>query len=258
MKNILILVSLCLFYFFCPEARADINNRIVSEYKELIKAAQQGNIEGQYKLFVLVKKNPEIFSEEIETAFALLTSAAKNGHVDAQFQLGAEYQAGRLIERDYERAKTWLTLASSSNHVGATIILGNNYALRFVNSTDEKVKEQYKLGAIKYYEKAYKQNKVRGGWSLGNFLLFLNHNSNRAESLLLSSAADGSVLAMKSLGRMYSYRWGETRDLSEYQKSLEWFERSTKMGNDTSSYISELKNKKRLYDQALVDAETIN
>ncbi|WP_400233729.1 ATP-binding cassette domain-containing protein [Methanomethylophilus alvi] len=60
-------------------------------------------------------------------SFMWFMDCAKNGYIDAEFQIGIMYRDGVGIEANSSEAAKWFTMASESNHIGALIELSNMY-----------------------------------------------------------------------------------------------------------------------------------
>ena len=60
-----------------------------------------------------------------ETALALLTPLAEDGHPEAQIRLGSMYYFGFGVFRDQATAVKWYTLAAEQGHASALYMLGH-------------------------------------------------------------------------------------------------------------------------------------
>jgi len=62
-------------------------------------------------------------ARNIDRAIKLYCKAARNGHPEAQFQLGMIYAKGEGVARDKSMAAAWLTRAAKQDHARATEVL---------------------------------------------------------------------------------------------------------------------------------------
>jgi hypothetical protein len=85
---------------------------------------------------------------------------AERGDMDAQFNLGAMYQAGRGVRRDYPEAAKWYRKAAESGHAAAQFRLGDMYqqGLGLPQDDDE---------AFAWYHKAAEQGHAFAQYNLG-------------------------------------------------------------------------------------------
>lgn len=100
----------------------------------LVKKAQAGDVEAQYKLSRFYLPDNKAVSEE---GMKWLTKAAENGHADAQWRLMWTYDSGWFgVQPDNEQYLYWLTKLADNNDTG-------NYAFEITNA-------QYDLGKLYY------------------------------------------------------------------------------------------------------------
>jgi len=59
-----------------------------------------------------------------QQAYTLLIKLARQGHVDAQYQLAAMYRSGRGIKKNHDKAAYWYRKAAEQGHVKAQYNLG--------------------------------------------------------------------------------------------------------------------------------------
>jgi TPR repeat protein len=84
----------------------------LSLYKE---AARQGHVESQYQLGILFSEGKWIEKDD-KRAFKYFKLAADKGHPDAQYNLGACYRDGIGVEKNYGSAIEYFTLAAKQKH----------------------------------------------------------------------------------------------------------------------------------------------
>ena len=99
-------------------------------------------------------------SDDYETALAILTSLAEDGHAEAQIFLGSMYDLGEGVPQNYETAVKWYTLAAEQGHAEA------QYSLGFMYDMGEGVPQNDKT-AVKWYTLAAEQNHSEAQYSLG-------------------------------------------------------------------------------------------
>lgn len=91
---------------------------------QLLKDAQGGNADSQFKLGVLYR-NTKIDDSEAAHWFRL---AAEQGHSNAQVNLGFMYYHGKGVIQDYQEAMRWYRLAADQGHATAQNNIGLMYA----------------------------------------------------------------------------------------------------------------------------------
>lgn len=64
---------------------------------------------------------------DFDEAFEILLPLAKDGDVEAQFEVGFMYVHGRGVDRDFDTAMHWLTLAADQGHPQAQYHLALSY-----------------------------------------------------------------------------------------------------------------------------------
>ena len=141
------------------------------------QAAEQGDIEAQYRLAELYALTPY----QGDQALAWLTKAAEQGHADAQFRLGRMYEntgnpgdmaqeAFEMTEQQYmynhmceyitegtqqqlmSQALPWYRKAAEQNHAGAQFTLGWLYAHCLLNESQDGA-----IQAAAWFQKAAEQ-----------------------------------------------------------------------------------------------------
>lgn len=90
------------------------------------KAAEQGNVGGQYHMGLMYSLGKGV-SEDYREAAKWFRKAADEGHVWAQVRLGLIYQEGQGVSQDYGEAMKWYRLAAELGHAGAQARLGVMY-----------------------------------------------------------------------------------------------------------------------------------
>ena len=98
--------------------------------------------------------------QDYKIAINWFTLAAKQGHVKAQFVVGAMYAHGKGVAQDYKTAVNWYTLAAEQGHAKAQ----NNLGLMY--DEGKGVAQDYKT-AVKWYTLAAEQDNVLAQFNLG-------------------------------------------------------------------------------------------
>jgi TPR repeat protein len=242
-----LLITLLITLFINGACMADVKpdvDDIKREYAKLSKLAQKGDVESQYKAFMLVTKNQPHLNESINEAFSYIISAGNSGHTEAQFTIGSLYQSGYILEKNLDLALGWLLEAANTEHVDAQVLVANNYSHKYLSSTDDIDKKKYFDLAKHWYEKSVKNSSIKGKRQYGEFLMFNDNFSIEAEKLLKEASLAGDLKAMNSLGLMYAYRWDKTNDTGLYKLAKSIFEESISLGYKSSeSDLTELINK---------------
>ena len=121
-------------------------------------AAQQGNIEAQFRLARIVHDGDEGLKKSPEMAAKLYEAAAKQGHVEAQNWLGYSYQHGLGFAPSDADAVNWYRRAADAGLAMAE----NNLGLMYLNG---KGVAQDRAEAFRLFERAA----LKGdSWGLNN------------------------------------------------------------------------------------------
>jgi len=146
----------------------------IEDVMALRKSAEQGDGESQYRLGVLCRPDHSFVlsldnnalallgSEDSEKeSFCLFLSAAKQGYVKAQYEVGKCYLSGLGVKRNQEEAINWFHKAAEQGDAEAQ----ENVADLYYNSG--KASKQDELESIKWYRKAAEQGNARAQYMLG-------------------------------------------------------------------------------------------
>lgn len=141
------------FYTDCPKG-ADYELVVqTGAREEVVKLAEQGNAEAQYKLGCSATK-------DYTQAAAWFRRAAEQGFAPAQNDLGWMYVKGLGVAQDYKKAFSWFTKAAIQGHASAQGALGWMY------DSGQGVVQDYKQAAS-WYRKAAEQGVGEAQASLG-------------------------------------------------------------------------------------------
>jgi TPR repeat protein len=162
------------------------------------KAADQGNVDAQFKLATLfhegapgVKKNPQ-------RAAKLYEAAAKQNHVEAQNWLGYCYQHGLGVAQDDAKAVEWYRKAADAK----LAIAENNLGLMYLSGNG--VEQDYRK-AFELFERSANQGYDWGMNNLGGlYEKGWGTEQDMAKALFLyrEAAAKGNDAAQKSATRI--------------------------------------------------------
>ena len=119
---------------------------------------------------VLVIESPEIHSVRV---------AAEKGDPAAQYELGAVYQQGRDVPKDYAQAAEWYSKAAAAGHAAATARLGELY--------------EYGAGVERDVSKAVEWIQSRRRWRSGRTIGFGDSLCERQRRAARLYASDGVV-----------------------------------------------------------------
>ena len=95
------------------------SNNYTEALKCFMKAAEQGHVEAQYNLGAMYA-NGDGVAQNYTEAEKWFRKAAEQGHAKAQYNLGAIYANGEGIEKDYTEAAKWYRKAAEQGHAKAT------------------------------------------------------------------------------------------------------------------------------------------
>ena len=124
----------------------------ITSFRLILSKAKQGDVDAQFNLALLYYHGVGIPSD---TRYAIywFTKAARQGHVQAQYRLGSLYHSFRFedVPQDSNRAIYWLTKAAEQGYVQAQYKLGQIY------ESGDEAPQDYKQ-AFFWYTKAAEQN----------------------------------------------------------------------------------------------------
>ena len=101
MRKYLVFLLLLCFAISCTQ-QENIN--------DLIKKAEQGDVEAQYNLGYYYHSGEGVEQSE-KKALYWWQKAAEQGHAEAQFNLGVVHEKGYGVEQSYEKAIYWFRKA---------------------------------------------------------------------------------------------------------------------------------------------------
>lgn len=124
------------------------------KYKEafplLLKAAEQGNAEAQFRLGILYETGIGV-DKNYSAAAKWYRKAAEQGHAQAQNNLGRMYLQGMGVNKNYSSAVMWFRKAADQGHVGARSNMGIMYEKGLGVEKDDRE-------ALRWYERQPSKN----------------------------------------------------------------------------------------------------
>lgn len=99
---------------------------LAEAFKWYKKAAEAGDLEGQYKLGVCYDWGKGVPQDAPKGAY-WYCKAAERGHVYAQYMIGLCYDKGVGVEQDYIQAVYWYKKSADQGYAYAQVNLGNCY-----------------------------------------------------------------------------------------------------------------------------------
>jgi hypothetical protein len=151
----------------------------------------------------------------------MLRTAARKGHPEAQYNLGARYEAGRGVPRDYHKAKTWFRRAAHQEHAGAQYRLAGLYERGWRTPSDRRrqgspefVVSDHRQALI-WYKKAARNKHPDAQYHLGRIYETgrgVRSNYPAAANWYRHAARGGHITAQFTLGAWFAAGLGMPRD----------------------------------------------
>ena len=216
------------------------------------QAAEAGGDAGKYNYgSELIQSNDVIIRNK---GLELITSAADNGYIKAQLNLGQIYLGAYNLEVDYQKSFNYFRAAAEQGDLEGLTSLGVSYARGYgCEKNQEKANELYKMAAdqgdaqaqfnlgwnyhygsgvekdldeaIKYYSLAADQKHPAGLRGLGELYEIASDESSEyldmAVNLYHQAAELGDLVAEYNLGVFYEYGTGVDIDLQTSAMYLE-------------------------------------
>jgi hypothetical protein len=138
-------------------------------------------------------KNGQGVPQSGEKAVEWLDKAAKQGHAEAQYNLGFMLSNDQFVTRDDDMAAEWLHMAADKGHIEAQFVLGGMYFMgRCVLQNYEKAVAFYHMAAVQ--GNAYAKYSLAQCYFIG---LGVNKNIEHATKLFLEAAEQGEEKAIQ-------------------------------------------------------------
>ncbi|MDF2392872.1 DUF2971 domain-containing protein [Aeromonas sp. 2MA4] len=194
-----------------------------AEITALIKQAEQGDANAQFKLGFMYEKGRNVAKND-RTAFNWYCKAAEQKHAGAQLRLGLIYRWGQGVEQSDTQAAEWFYKAAEQGNANAQCNLGRMY------EDGQGVAQNYKT-AIEWYLKAAEKEHAGAQCNLG-WMYQHGRGVERDDSMSVTwyrkAAEQGDVNGQCSLGFMYIMGRGVDQDNST---AVYWFSKASKKGD---------------------------
>ncbi|MHB0985100.1 MAG: tetratricopeptide repeat protein [Sulfuricella sp.] len=189
----------------------------------LERAGMQGNAAAQQILGDLYEQGRGV-PKNLKLSADWRKKAADRGNTDAQLELGKMYLSGEGVEKNAEQAEYWLKRAAVEGSAEAQFLLGKMYKLRSADRREQELAENFLArSAEEGYESAveFMQFMEDTGYEVAE--VFHQHPIN-----LQKLAEDGDASSQYKLATRYESGHGEKLD---YEKALYWFRKAAANGN---------------------------
>ena len=156
--------------------------------------------------------------------------SAEAGNPSAQFFLGAAFENGYGVERDFEKAVGWYRKAAEQGHPGAQAFLG--WALLNGQGVETNAAE-----AVAWFRKAAEQGNSEAQLNYGLCLFYgdgVEKDECAAAVWYRKAAEQGEMSAMYNLGLCFLDGTGVKRDSDE---AVKWFRKAADLGHAGSLKI---------------------
>jgi len=171
------------------------------------KAAQQGSIQSQFDLGMLLKNKGDS-----EGSRFWLVKAASAGHGEAQYALGMIYSEGDGVKASFPEALKWLSMAAKQGSEKAKIRLGLTPSTK---------------GDFNKYVKAAESGDAKSQYSLG--AMYAKKKSiTLAMKWIRKAAIQGLPKAQYDLGKAYASGEGAPLDRT---KAIKWYRLAALQGH---------------------------
>ena len=199
-------------YVFITDSDSTQKNAI----KIYTKAADKGDPIAQEMLGMYYYYGEGV-EKNIKTAIGWLTKSAEQGNIRSQYMLADLYYFGKEIPKNHTFAAKWFKEAAELGDASAQYYLANMY----MNGDGVAID---KVAGLTWLRKSAEQGNAYAQNDLGDIYLggtdFHIKNYKDAFSLYLSSAEQGYLPAIYSLGYMYFYGLGVDAD---YSKAIKFY-----------------------------------
>lgn len=186
---------------------------------------------GDYKYYL---------NENKDDAVRWLTSAANQGLMSAQDELGSLYYNGYCVEQNYSKAFKWYKLAATQGNEYSQYYLGNMYFDGNGVSADyEKAVELF----IESAENGYSESKFKLGQIYENGTGV--YRSYDKACKYFSMYASNSPSSMQRIAKMYETGDNVTKN---YEKALEWYYKATELKCEDEEIVDSYIAIGRIYD----------
>ena len=193
-----------------------------------VSAAEAGDRESQSILAFMYAKGIHTDKNE-ELAIKWFKEAAKNNHINAQYNLASMYAKGRGVEQNYQKAFKWYLLTGEQGDVVSQYSLGMMYQKGIGTEQDSTL-------AYQWFLKAAEMDNSNAQYKIGKFLskgIGTEQDYSAACSWYEKASLNGHTLAQMKLAYMYGKGLGvERNDAEAYQ----WFRKAAEQGHPKAQY----------------------
>ncbi len=198
--------------------------RSSAAFSLLTRAADDGDVDAEYQLGVFYEHGIGRARPDLAEALRWYRKAAADGDRAARNNLGYLYASGRGVIQDYAEAFKWYQLAASSGDAAAqSNLAGLYYRGRGIPRNPALAFRWYRAAAL---------NGNAGAQSALGFLyqkgIGVKSDDKKALQWYLAAAQSGHVFAQVKLGDMYEQGRGMAQ--KDYPKAFEWFHRASVNG----------------------------
>lgn len=197
---------------------------------ELIhQAANQDVAAAQYYLAKRYKSGTSFLPQDTRLAIFYYELAARQGHSNAQNDLGNIYYNGKLVTKDYDKAVMWYTKSAEGGNKYGQCNLGNCYRL------GRGVEKNYEMAA-KWYAKSATQGWKNAQYQLGLLYYYgrgVAKNYKMAFEHLSKAAEQEHSGAYYYVGFCYDNGRGVEQDLA---RAMEFYAAAAESGDIKAHY----------------------
>lgn len=209
----------------------EADNELASQYTET--AAKQGHPDAQFDIgvYALTLDDPE----EIEAGIGLLSIAAEHGHTEANYTLATLYRDGINVKQDYEKALNHFVIAGDNGHNKSRV----EFAWMTILGLGTKANPEHGVPLLRVFldgDECSDETKALAMYYLGLFYSGRygeEKNSLEAASMFSSSAALGNADAMFEYASLFAKGEGVEVDIDT---CFEWMNRAAQAGSSKAYY----------------------
>lgn len=194
---------------------------------DILKAAKDGNVEAQYELANMYY-NGENVEIDYKKAIEWYKLSAEKGLLDSQLKLGDMYYSGINMNKNLEEAVKWYSLAAKNGDLDSQMMLGDMYYNgKKVGINYKKAEEFYKLAAKNLSDKA--QCILGDMYFTGKEIRWYMITEKEFEDRYKLNKED----VQKNMGRLYI----ESNAVKKsYCKAIKYYKLSAEQGNSEAQY----------------------
>jgi TPR repeat protein len=159
----------------------------------------------------------------------MLTTAANQGHIDAQCALGIIYRKGHVVSQDHKEAVRWTRKAAEQGRADAQFSLGSMY-------DEGQGVAKDRISAARWYRKAADQECVDAQAQLGIMFLFgrgVAQDHKQAARWTRKAADQGDLDAQVNLGVFYRDGNGVAVN---HKAAVQWTRKAADQGHTVAQF----------------------